>query len=59
MTSSLLYDVVKLVPPKRQIFKFELESKLDHQSSVEFRGDYDGDNFESLGPNLDPLIGLN
>ena len=27
--------------------------------SVEFRGDYDGDSFESQKPNLLPLIGLN
>ena len=59
MTLSLLYDVVKLAPQKRRIFKIELELKLDHQSSVKIRGDYDGDSFESQKPNFDPLIGPN
>ena len=59
MKLSLIHDVVKLAPPKRRIFKFELELKLDHQFCVEFRGDYDGDSFKSQKPNLGPLIDLN
>ena len=59
MKLSSIYDVVKLTPPKRRNFKFELELKLGHQSTVEFRGDYDGDSFKSQKPNLGPLIGLN
>ena len=61
MTLLYLYDVVKLAPiaKKRRILRFELDLKIDHQPSVEFCGDYDGDNFESQKPNLHPLIGLN
>ena len=40
--------------PKIKIFHFELELNVDCLSNVEFRVDYDGDNFESQKPNLRP-----
>ena len=40
-------------------FKFGLEQKSDHHSSVEFRDDSDGNGFEAQKPIIDPLIGPN
>ena len=42
-----------------KIFNFEVEWKLDHQSWVEFDGDFDGNSLEALSPYFDPLIGPN
>ena len=40
-------------------FKIALEQKLDHHSSVEFHGDYDGNGFNGQKPIIDPVIGPN
>ena len=40
-------------------FKFVLEQKLVHHSSVKFHGDSDGDGFKDQKPIIDPLIGPN
>ena len=45
--------------PNMEFFNFGLEQKLDHLSSVEFHGDYDGDGFKAQKPIIDPLIGPN
>ena len=47
------------VPPKMQIFNFELKQKLDHYSGVEFHGDFVGDGFKAQKPIIDLLIGPN
>ena len=40
-----------------KIFNFELEQKLDHDSRVEFDGEFDDNSLEALAPHFDPLIG--
>ena len=42
-----------------KIFNFEVEWKLDHDSWVEFDGEFDGNSFEAVNSYFDLLIGPN